>query len=224
MRGRPAGQTVRRTVFGGRAESPPPYGRLRRPALRAVSLRLAGACGEQGPVFCGLCWRAAGRKPRQKNRKPAITHENPGKAATVRAAGPAAPPPKRAAPVCPPPWAAGGLRRAGAGILRPLQAGGRLQAPAKKPQARNNPRKPGARQRLCGPQARRLRRRNGLRPFARRRGRRAAGGPPPALHKPNPTENSRQAQRPSGVILSRYSVIRRCRPPRQSPTALPHHR
>ena len=157
--GRPAGQTVRRTVFGGRAFSPPPYGRLRRPALRAVSLRLAGACGGQGPVFCGLCRRAAGRKPRPK-----------------------------------------------------------------KPQARNNPRKPGGRQRLCGPQARRLRRRNGLRPFARRRGRRAACGPPPALHKPNPTENSRQAQRPSGVILSRYSVIRRCRPPRQSPTALPHHR
>ena len=78
MRGRPAGQTVRRTVFGGRAFSPPPYGRLRRPALRAVSLRLAGACGGQGPVFCGLCRRAAGRKPRQKSRKPAITHENPG--------------------------------------------------------------------------------------------------------------------------------------------------
>ena len=160
MRGRPAGQTVRRTVFGGRAFSPPPYGRLRRPALRAVSLRpLQAGGGGQGPVFCGLCWRAAGRKPRLK-----------------------------------------------------------------KPQARNNPRKPGARQRLCGPQARRLRRRNGLRPFARRRGRRAACGPPPALHKPDPTENSRQAQRPSGVILSRYSVIRRCRPPRQSPTALPHHR
>ena len=78
MRGRPAGQTVRRTVFGGRAFSPPPYGRLRRPALRAVSLRLAGGGGGQGPVFCGLCWRAAGRKPRLKNRKPAITHENPG--------------------------------------------------------------------------------------------------------------------------------------------------
>ena len=108
MRGRPAGQTVRRTVFGGRAFSPPPYGRLRRPALRAVSLRLAGGCGGQGPVFCGLCRRAAGRKPRQK-----------------------------------------------------------------KPQARNNPRKPGGRQRLCGPQARRLRRRNGRSPFARRW---AAGG------------------------------------------------
>ena len=76
MRGRPAGQTVRRTVFGGRAFSPPPYGRLRRPALRAVSLRLAGGCGGQGPVFCGLCWRAAGRKPRLKSRKPTITHEN----------------------------------------------------------------------------------------------------------------------------------------------------
>ena len=176
MRGRPAGQTVRRTVFGGRAFSPPPYGRLRRPALRAVSLRLAGACGGQGrrsalpgrrraacggqgPVFFGLCRRAAGRKPRLK-----------------------------------------------------------------KPQARNNPRKPGGRQRLYGPQARRLRRRNGLRPFARRRRRRAACGPPPALHKPNPTENSRQAQRPSGVILSRYSVIRRCKPPHQSPTAPLHHR
>ena len=160
------------------------------------------ACGGRpcGPYPCGLQGPAAGKgryfaafaggrraaSPGQKSRKPAITHENPGKGSDCAGRGP--------------------------------------QAPAKKPQARNNPRKPGERQRLCGPQARRLRRRNGLRPFARRRERRAACGPPPALHKPDPTENSRQALRPSGVILSRYSVIRRCRPPRQSPTALPHHR
>ncbi len=176
MRGRPAGQTVRRTVFGGRAFSPPPYGRLRRPALRAVSLRLAGgcggqgrrsalpgrlraACGGQGPVFCGLCWRAAGRKPRLKNHKPAITHENPGECSDCAGRRPG-----------------GSAAETGCARLPAAVGGGR--------------------------------------PAARL----------PALHKPNPTENSRQAQRPSGVILSRYSVIRRCRPPRQSPTAPPHHR
>ena len=159
VRGRPAGQTVRRTVFGGRAFSPPPYGRLRRPALRAVSLRLAGGCGGQGPVFCGLCRRAADRKPRQKNRKPAITHENPGEGSDCAGRRPG-----------------GSAAETGCARLPAAVGGGR----------------PAARPRLCT----------------------------------SPTQQKTPGRHsvPSGVILSRYSVIRRCRPPRQSPTAPPHHR
>ena len=86
-------------------------------------------------------------------------------------------PPAAAGPAGRMPAGCGGRRGGRAGVEGALGAGGGPQAPAKKPQARNNPRKSGERQRLCGPQARRLRRRNGLRPLARRLRRRAACGP-----------------------------------------------
>ena len=79
MRGRPAGQTVRRTVFGGRAFSPPPTAACGGRPCGPYPCGLQGAAAGKGRYFAAFAGGRQAASPGKKSRKPAITHENPGK-------------------------------------------------------------------------------------------------------------------------------------------------